>query len=99
VDGVQPDVLALDAPPPPIRVPPQASVTQSPYVTCPPEYSRATTNSVPATPSLVKKTRLPLGLLITPCKSLGEGEVRNITLHISIRLTFDMRLGTSTNSE
>ncbi|CAG8614496.1 1516_t:CDS:2, partial [Scutellospora calospora] len=72
--GTLPNVVDLDAPPPPINLPPNTSVTPSDKANCDPSYKRCTLNSVPATPSLLSKSRLPLGLVITPYRSLKEGD-------------------------
>ncbi|CAG8704929.1 21443_t:CDS:10 [Gigaspora margarita] len=72
--GVPPNVGDLDAPPPPINLPPNSSVTQSDKANCEPSYKRCTFNSVPATASLLSKSRLPFGLIITPYRSLKEGD-------------------------
>ncbi|CAG8602265.1 335_t:CDS:10, partial [Dentiscutata heterogama] len=72
--GTLPNVVDLDAPPPPINLPPNSSVTQSDKANCEPSYKRCTVNCVPATASLLSKSRLPFGLIITPYRSLKEGD-------------------------
>ncbi|CAG8564193.1 267_t:CDS:10 [Paraglomus occultum] len=72
--GTQPDVSALDAPPPPITLPPNASVTTSEKANCDLSYKRCTLNAIPATSSLLTKSRLPFALVITPYRSLKEGD-------------------------
>ncbi|RIB11003.1 protein transport protein SEC24 [Gigaspora rosea] len=72
--GVPPNVGDLDAPPPLINLPPNSSVTQSDKANCEPSYKRCTFNSVPSTASLLSKSRLPFGLIITPYRSLKEGD-------------------------
>lgn len=67
-------VPELDLPPPPIHLPPNTSVTPSPYANCPPKYVRSTLNSVPTTHSLLKKSRLPFALVISPYTSLHDDE-------------------------
>jgi protein transport protein SEC24 len=67
-------VSELDLPPPPINLPPNTSVTPSPYANCPPKYVRSTLNTVPTTHSLLKKSRLPFALVISPYTSLHDNE-------------------------
>jgi protein transport protein SEC24 len=67
-------VSELDLPPPPIHLPPNTSVTPSPYANCPPKYVRSTLNTVPTTHSLLKKSRLPFALVISPYTSLHDNE-------------------------
>ncbi|CAH1759678.1 6947_t:CDS:10 [Entrophospora sp. SA101] len=69
-----PIVKDLEAPPPPINMPSNSSVTQSDKANCDPSYKRSTLNAVPGTTSLLNKSRLPFGLIITPYRSLKEGE-------------------------
>ncbi|KAI9797472.1 MAG: COPII subunit [Candelina submexicana] len=68
------NVSELDLPPPPIILPPNASVTPSPDAHCPPKYVRSTLNAVPTTHSLLKKSRLPFALVIQPYTSLHDVE-------------------------
>ncbi|KAF2835061.1 COPII component protein [Patellaria atrata CBS 101060] len=68
------DVRELDLPPPPINLPPNTSVTPSPYANCPPKYVRSTLNTVPTTHSLLKKSKLPFALVIQPYTSLHDAE-------------------------
>jgi protein transport protein SEC24 len=64
----------LDLPPPPIFLPPNSSVTPSPEANCPPRYIRSTVNAVPTTNSLLKKSKLPLALVIQPYGALHDSE-------------------------
>ncbi|KAI0023494.1 protein transport protein SEC24 [Xylariomycetidae sp. FL0641] len=66
------NVSELDLPPPPIVLPPNASVTQSPDANCPPKYIRSTLNAVPTTHSLLKKSKLPFALVIQPYAALHD---------------------------
>ena len=53
-------VAELDLPPPPINLPPNTSVTPSPYANCPPKYIRSTLNAVPTTANqLARPLRSP----------------------------------------
>ncbi|KAF9900060.1 COPII subunit [Linnemannia zychae] len=72
--GTAPKIYDLDAPPPPIRLPETASITQSPFANCDPSYKRSTLNAIPATSQLLTKSRLPFGLVITPYRSVKEGD-------------------------
>ncbi|KAG0339230.1 COPII subunit, partial [Podila humilis] len=72
--GTAPKILDLDAPPPPINLPATASITQSPHANCDPSYKRSTLNAIPATSQLLTKSRLPFGLVITPYRSVKEGD-------------------------
>lgn len=67
-------VEELDLPPPQINLPPNTSVTPSPYSNCPPKYVRSTINAVPTTHSLLKKSKLPFALVISPYTSLHDSE-------------------------
>ncbi|KAG0056264.1 COPII subunit [Gryganskiella cystojenkinii] len=74
--GSAPKILDLDLPPPPINLPANASITQSPYANCDPSYKRSTLNAIPATSQLLSKSRLPFGLVITPYRSVKEGDTQ-----------------------
>ncbi|KAF2670973.1 hypothetical protein BT63DRAFT_423237 [Microthyrium microscopicum] len=67
-------VQELDNPPPPIHLPPNTSVTPSPYANGDPKYIRSTLNCVPTTHSLLKKSKLPFALILTPYTSLHDAE-------------------------
>ncbi|KAK4498033.1 hypothetical protein PRZ48_010689 [Zasmidium cellare] len=64
----------LNQPPPPIILPPNSSVTPSPHANCPPKYVRSTLNAMPATSSLLKKSKLPFALIIQPYAALHDAE-------------------------
>ncbi|KAG0367346.1 COPII subunit [Gamsiella multidivaricata] len=72
--GSAPKVFDLDAPPPAISLPETASITKSPFANCDPSYKRSTLNAIPATSQLLTKSRLPFGLVITPYRSVKEGD-------------------------
>ncbi|KAJ2326898.1 COPII subunit, partial [Coemansia sp. RSA 2681] len=67
--GGKPQLSALDEAPPAIKLPPNATCVPSPYVICPPNHKRSTLNAIPRTDKLLKKTKLPFGLVITPFKT------------------------------
>ncbi|KAI5807246.1 hypothetical protein BZA77DRAFT_330803 [Pyronema omphalodes] len=64
----------LDLAPPSIILPPNAALTPSPNANCPPQYMRSTINAVPATNSLLKRSKLPFALIIQPYTSLHDAE-------------------------
>jgi len=69
-----PDPRELMLPPPDIRLPPNACITSSPYANADPSYQRCTVNAIPTTSSLLNKSKIPLGLVITPYRTVKEGE-------------------------
>ncbi|KAJ3107060.1 COPII subunit [Phlyctochytrium planicorne] len=69
-----PEVFEFDAPDPTSWMSPQFSISQSPTSNCNPVYKRCTINSIPQTPTMLSKSRLPFGLLITPYRHLLPGE-------------------------
>ncbi|KZZ97042.1 protein transport protein Sec24 [Ascosphaera apis ARSEF 7405] len=68
------NVAELNYPPPPILLPPNSSVTTSETANCSPRYVRSTLNAIPANYSLLKKSKLPLALIIQPYGSLHDVE-------------------------
>ncbi|KAJ2353477.1 COPII subunit [Coemansia sp. RSA 2618] len=62
--GGRPDLSALDEAPPAMRLP--AGTMCVAAEDCAARFQRATLNALPRTDKLLKKTRLPLGLLVTP---------------------------------
>lgn len=69
-----PDPRELSRPPPEIRLPPNACLSPNPAANAEPSILRCTLNAVPTTSSLLGKSKIPLGLVITPYRSLAEGE-------------------------
>ncbi|KAJ8516276.1 hypothetical protein ONZ45_g6398 [Pleurotus djamor] len=69
-----PDPRELHQPPPEIRLPPNACISPNPLANADPSYQRSTLNAIPTTSSLLTKSKIPLGLVITPYRSLNEGE-------------------------
>ncbi|KAF9018039.1 CPII coat sec24 protein [Hymenopellis radicata] len=69
-----PDPRELHIPPPEIRLPPNSSVTPSPNANADPSYQRCTMNAIPTTSSLLSKSKIPLALVLTPYRTLNEGE-------------------------
>ncbi|KAH8556251.1 hypothetical protein BGW37DRAFT_417351 [Umbelopsis sp. PMI_123] len=72
--GIPPQIQDLYNPPPTINLPPNASITSSPNANTEPSYKRSTINAIPATEALLKKSRLPLALVISPYRSLKDGD-------------------------
>ncbi|KAF7325716.1 Protein transporter SEC24 [Mycena kentingensis (nom. inval.)] len=69
-----PDPQALHIPPPEVRLPPGSCLSPAPTATADPSYQRLTINAVPTTSSLLGKSKLPLALVITPYRTLDEGD-------------------------
>jgi protein transport protein SEC24 len=67
-------VVELESPPPAIQLPPNSSVTPSPYANASPRYVRSTLNAVPTTHSLLKKSKLPFALVISPYATLHDSD-------------------------
>lgn len=72
LSGSQPNVNDLERPPPEIRLPPNACISTNPKANADPSYQRCTLNAVPTTSSLLTKSRLPLGLVLSPYRSVRE---------------------------
>jgi len=69
-----PDPRELQRPPPEIRLPPNSCISPSPTANADPSYCRSTINAIPTTGGLLTKSKLPLALVLTPYRSLNEGE-------------------------
>lgn len=69
-----PEPHELHRPPPEIRLPGGSSISPSPLANADPSYQRSTLNAVPTTSSLLSKAKIPLALVITPYRSLDDGE-------------------------
>ncbi|BEI85015.1 hypothetical protein CcaverHIS002_0504160 [Cutaneotrichosporon cavernicola] len=72
--GMQPDVRGLDAAPPLALLPSNAAVVQSPHIIPDPSYQRCTLAAMPATQSLLNKSKLPLALVMAPYRSFRESD-------------------------
>ncbi|KAJ1916736.1 COPII subunit [Mycoemilia scoparia] len=68
------NIADLELQPPPILLPQGATAVMTENAICPPEHKCCTLNAIPKTDKLLKKAKLPLGLLITPFKTQDEGE-------------------------
>jgi protein transport protein SEC24 len=69
-----PDPRDLELPPPQIRLPPGACLTNSPLANAHHSYQRCTVNAIPNSGSIVGKSKIPLALVITPYRSVKEAE-------------------------
>lgn len=67
-----PPINDLDLPPPPIILPPDAASTQSADAIPSSKYIRSTLNVAPTTNSLLKKSKLPFALVVSPFGALHE---------------------------
>ena len=69
-----PDPRELYNPPPEIVLPPNSCISPNPSANADPSYQRCTVNAIPTNNSLLKKSNIPLGLILTPYRSLKEGD-------------------------
>lgn len=69
-----PDPRELQQPPPEIVLPPNSCVSPSPLANADHSYQRSTLNAIPTTNSLLKKSNIPLGLILTPYRTVKEGD-------------------------
>lgn len=69
-----PEPRELLRPPPDICLPPNASVSPSPFANADPSYQRSTLNAIPTSNSLLNKSKIPLALVLTPYRSVKEGD-------------------------
>ncbi|CCK71633.1 uncharacterized protein KNAG_0H02200 [Huiozyma naganishii CBS 8797] len=67
-----PPIRDLSLPPPPLMVPPERMLVPSETANAAPEYVRCTLNAVPKSNSLLKKSKLPLALVIRPYQHLQD---------------------------
>lgn len=67
-----PPVHDLSLPPPPMMVPPEKILVPSDEANASPDYIRCTLNAVPKNNSLLKKSKLPLALVIRPYQHLQD---------------------------
>ncbi|KAF9519326.1 hypothetical protein BS47DRAFT_1370747 [Hydnum rufescens UP504] len=72
--GMLADPRELSQTSPEIRLPPNASISPNPSANADPSYMRSTLNAVPATSALLNKSKLPFALVLTPHRSLKEGD-------------------------
>ncbi|CAD6937165.1 unnamed protein product, partial [Tilletia laevis] len=74
LSGAQPNPNDFERPPPEIHLPPNASVTAHPKSNADPSYQRCTLNAIPTTAALLNKSKLPLGLVLTPYRSVRQDD-------------------------
>jgi len=67
-------VSELYNPPPPINLPSNAAATPSEFANESSKYLRCTLNTIPTNHSLLKKSKLPFALVISPYASLHDSE-------------------------
>ena len=67
-------VSELYNPPPPIHLPSNAAATPSEFANESSKYLRCTLNTIPTNHSLLKKSKLPFALIISPYASLHDSE-------------------------
>ncbi|KAI9307464.1 Sec23/Sec24 trunk domain-containing protein [Cunninghamella echinulata] len=72
--GAPPAVSELSKSCAQVNLPPNVSITNSPFANCDDSYKCCTVNAVPATESLLKKSRLPFALVLAPYRSLKDGD-------------------------
>ncbi|TIA91225.1 hypothetical protein E3P81_02140 [Wallemia ichthyophaga] len=73
--GYQPNPNDIyDNPPPPVQLPPNASISNSPTANAHHSFKRSTLNVVPTTQSLINKLKIPLSIILTPYRSIDSGE-------------------------
>lgn len=64
--GQPPQIEDLYAPPPSSDLPPNSAVTNAPTTHCDPRLKRCTLNAIPSTDGLLRKSKLPLAVVMTP---------------------------------
>ena len=69
-----PDPRELQRPPPEIRLPPNACISPSPAANADHSYARCTVNAIPTTSALLSKSKIPLALVLSPYRSIKEGD-------------------------
>ncbi|OWB75162.1 hypothetical protein B5S31_g5024 [[Candida] boidinii] len=69
-----PPIAELRLPPPPIILGPVANSPGTAENNSPPDYFRSTLNVIPTTSSMLKKSKLPLALVVRPYISLHDSE-------------------------
>ncbi|EAT89902.2 hypothetical protein SNOG_03171 [Parastagonospora nodorum SN15] len=77
-------VSELYNPPPPINLPSNAAATPSEFANESSKYLRCTLNTIPTNHSLLKKSKLPFALVISPYASLHDSEDQVPVVHDQI---------------
>ncbi|KAH8548969.1 Sec23/Sec24 trunk domain-containing protein [Umbelopsis sp. PMI_123] len=73
--GQPPQIQDLFASPPSIVLPPNSSVTAAPTVQCHPRLKRCTLNHIPNTDGLLRKSKLPLAIVLNEYPSDRSGDM------------------------
>jgi protein transport protein SEC24 len=76
--GLQPSVPDLARDPPAPLLPQGACISNNPAANAHHSYQRSTINAIPTTASLLGKTKIPLALILTPYRSVQEGDVSHM---------------------
>ncbi|KAI9491941.1 hypothetical protein BDB00DRAFT_830368 [Zychaea mexicana] len=71
--GAAPVITDLNAPAPTINLPQNSSITNSPYANAEESFKCCTVNAIPSTESVLKKSKLPLALVLAPYRT-SEGD-------------------------
>lgn len=79
LQALPPPVDDLDLPPPPLVIPPSAACTGSEWAQASTDYMRSTLNCIPTSHNILKKSKLPLAIILRPSAAL-EDENENIPL-------------------
>lgn len=79
--GLQPSVPDLARDPPRPLLPQGACLSNNPEANAHHSYQRSTINAIPTTASLLGKTKIPLALILTPYRSIKEGDVSRAGSH------------------
>ncbi|KAG0172660.1 COPII subunit [Apophysomyces sp. BC1034] len=69
-----PFIADMDAPAPPINLPQNSALTDSPYANAEASYKCSTLNAIPSSETVLKKSRLPLALVLAPYRTLKTGD-------------------------
>lgn len=67
-----PPIDDLQLPPPPLMIPPERMLVPSDSANASPDYIRCTMNAIPQTTTLLKRSKLPLALVIRPYLHLND---------------------------
>lgn len=67
-----PPIHDLTLPPPPLMIPPEKMIVPSNLANASPDFVRCTLNAMPKTNSLLKKSKLPLAIVVRPYQHLQD---------------------------
>ncbi|KAF7726762.1 COPII subunit [Apophysomyces ossiformis] len=79
--GAPPFIADMDAEAPAINLPPNSSLTDSPFANAEASYKCCTLNAIPSSETVLKKSRLPFALVLAPYRTVqtGDNEVPVVT--------------------